>query len=367
MKLTVITKNLQQSLRMVEKTTGRQTHLPVLQGILFETENGRLKLTTTNLEIASVYRIGAKIEEEGKIVVPAKIISELINQIQIEKLNLISKNDTLFIELPNYKTKINCLSYKDFPLIPSVESKNIISVNSRLLKDGISRVLEAASNSESRPEISGIFMKSLEKKLVFAATDSFRLAESQIPGTGGSLITCIIPRFTASEATRLCSEVSEEINILVSENQIQFKSESGELISKLTEGRYPDYQKIIPQSFVSVNKYQTQNLIQTIKAVSIFTNNINEVTMKRTNKQTEFFTKNSDKGEINIAIEQEGKGEDFEMNLNCQYLLEGLKNINTQHSALYYVGERAPLVLKPAEREEGAYTYLVMPLKNKEN
>lgn len=364
MKLTVITKNLIKGLQSVERIVGKNLNLPILNTILFRTENGRLKLSSTNLEIGINYWIGGKVAEDGEICLPSKVVSDFISNITDEKIDLTSKNNILNISTDNYKTQIIGFNPKDFPIIPKIKGVANISVNSKVLKNTLVGVVDATSLSDSRPELSGVFCMFSENKGVFAATDSFRLAEKQIEITkGGQSASFILPRTTALEIIRVLYDLDEDINLIVSDNQIQFTGENFELISKLIDGRYPDYQKIVPNKYTSSVLFNKGDLEKSIRVSGIFSSNLNDIKIEVDNSKTKLMTKNTDRGELVSVIKSELLNSPFSISLNYNYLLDGLKNINSDKVFIGFTGDGGPLVLKP-EDKKSSYTYLVMPLRN---
>lgn len=364
MKLTVITKNLIKGLQSVERIVGKNLNLPILNTILFKTENGRLKLSSTNLEIGINYWIGGRVVEEGEICLPSKIISDFISNITDEKIDLTSKNNILNISTTNYKTQIIGFSPKDFPIIPKIKGSSSISVNSKVLKNTLIGIVDAVSLSDSRPELSGVFCMFYEGKGVFAATDSFRLAEKKIEiSQNNQNISFIIPRITTLEFIRALSDLDENITVLISENQIQLTGENFELISKLIDGRYPDYQKIVPNKYTSTALFNKEDLEKSIRVSGIFSSSLNDIKIEVDDGKAKLMTKNSDRGELVSVIKSELSNNPFSISLNYNYLLDGLKNINSNKVLMGFTGEGGPLVLRPEDKNNN-YTYLVMPLRN---
>src|SRR3989338_2813084 len=176
MKITVNQKNLKKALNLVEKIVSKNTSLPILNNILLKTENGRLKVSATNLEIGVNYIIGAKIEEVGQIAIPARIISDFIGNILDDKVSLTTKNNILNINSERYKTQILGFDAKDFPIIPKIKSKPLAVIPTKILKNSLMTVIDSVAISEPRPELAGGFMGFNKDKIVFAATDRFKVS-----------------------------------------------------------------------------------------------------------------------------------------------------------------------------------------------
>ncbi|MBI2676707.1 MAG: DNA polymerase III subunit beta [Candidatus Yanofskybacteria bacterium] len=356
-------KNLKRSLTLVERIVSRNLALPVLQNIVLKTENGRLKISSTNLEIGINSWIGAKIEEDGEIAVPAKIFSDFIDNIHDEKITINSKEHIISINSDNYKTKIIGFPTKDFPIIPRVKENGFIKVPSQEFLEILLTVIDSVSLSESRPELSGILINFSADKIEGAATDSFRLAEKVLNIKNNKAEQSIIlPRVTAQELIRILPGL-ENITISISDNQIFFVSEDLEIVSRLIDGSYPDYKKVIPERRISRVLVKKEEIEKSVRLAGIFSSHISDIKIKGESEGLRIAAKNTDKGEasswINSAIV---KDEPFEVMVNYRYLMDGLKVIPTDNVVLEFTGEGNPLIIRPEERKD--VTYLIMPLRN---
>ena len=340
--------------------------MPVLQNIVLKTENGRLKISSTNLEIGINCWVGAKIEEEGEVAVPAKVFSDFIDNIHDEKITINSKDHVISINSENYKTKIIGFSTKDFPIIPRVKEASFINVSSQDLLEILLTVIDSVSLSESRPELSGILINFSAGKIEGAATDSFRLSE-KILNTKNNMISggdqsIILPRLTAQELIRILPGV-DRISISVSDNQIFFVSDDLEIVSRLIEGSYPDYKKVIPEKYVSRVLVKKEEIEKSARLAGIFSSHISDIKIKGESEGLRIAAKNTDKGEASSWISGAViKNEPFEVMVNYRYLMDGLKIIPTDNVVLEFTGEGNPLIIRPEERKD--ITYLIMPLRN---
>ena len=360
--ITTNQKNLKEGLGVVEKIVSRNTALPILQNIVLKTENGRLKLSSTNLEIGINFWLGAKVEEEGEIAVPARIFSDFINNIRDEKITLKSKDNTLLASSNNYQTKIIGFSAKDFPIIPRTKEKPFNMVEAGNLFDLFNTVIDATALSDTRPELAGVFVNFLTETVEAAATDSFHLAEKVLNKKNQGLKSIIIPRQTAQELIRVLSDLSGDVSISISENQIFFSSPDWEVVSRLIDGRYPDYKKIIPEKWLARVLVNKKVLEENIRLASIFSSSIFDIKISAKEKGLKISAKNSDRGEISSFTEANLKNEPFELTVNYRYFLDGLKTIPTENVILEFTGEGNPLILRPEGRND--ITYLIMPLRN---
>ncbi len=364
--ITTSQKNLKAGLNIVEKIVSKNAALPILQNIILKTTKGRLCLSSTNLEIGINFWLGGKVEEEGEIAIPARIFSDFINNLKDGNLTLKSKGDVLLVNANNYQTKIIGFSAKDFPIIPKPKEAPFIALRAAELFELFNTVIDAVSISETRPELSGVLLNFSEKTTEAAATDGFHLAEKLIntknirqPADQKSVI---VPRYIAQELIRIFSNLEEEVFLSVSENQIFFTSPDLEIVSRLIDGRYPDYKKLIPEKWVSKVLVNKTELEKNIRLASIFSSSISDIKISAEEKNLKILAKNADRGEITSLIEANLKNEPFELSLNYRYFLDGLKVIPTENVILEFTGEGNPLILRPEGRSD--ITYIIMPLRS---
>ena len=348
---------------MVEKVVSKNTSLPILNNILLKTENGRLKVSATNLEIGVNYIIGAKIEEVGQIAVPARIISDFIGNIMDDKVSLTTRNNILSINSERYKTQILGFDAKDFPIIPKIKSKPLAVIPIKLLRTSFLTVLDSVAISETRPELAGVFMDFNNDKIVFAATDSFRLTEKRVDFKNIQKQSFILPRNTVVELIRVANELEGELAFNASDNQISFSNDDFEMVSRIVDGNYPDYKKVIPEKFISKVLVRKDELDKTIRLAGLFSSNISDIKISCAENKMTVLAKNSDKGEIETMIDSTLKNQPFEVSLNFHYLLDGLKILDTEKVVLEFTGQGSPLVIRPGDDRKDV-VYLIMPLRS---
>ena len=290
MLLTTLKENLKHGLMVVSHIAGKNINLPILSNIMVSVKKEGIKLITTNLEIGVTHTIRGKVDKEYDFTIDSKVFSDYINLLPNKKLNLIKEEGDLKIECENYKTKIKTQPSEDFPLIPKIDKNNKIIAKIKDLKKALSQVVFAVSNNESRLELSGVLFIFFKESLILAATDSYRLAERKLdikqekdPGTEQKVI---VPARTIQELIRIISGASElggeeqNVEIYISENQIQFVIDSTELISRIIEGQYPDYKQIIPESGKTVSLVDRLELIRAVKASALFSKTgINDINL----------------------------------------------------------------------------------------
>jgi DNA polymerase-3 subunit beta len=363
MKVSVSQENLKKALTLSERATSRTSTLPILNNILLKTENGRLKVSATNLEVGVHCVIGAKIERDGGVAVPAKTVSDFVSSSPPGNLTLSVNNNTLTLKSSSYQTTILGFDTTEYPIIPKIGGGVLGVVAPDELRAAFTSVVDATAVSENRPELSGVFMGFRKDGLTLAATDSFRLAERSIAAKNQKSETVIVPRMTAMEVLRMCDHVQGSVDVRVGENQIAFCGDDTEVISRLVEGRYPDYQKIIPEKTVSRVLVSRQELDHAVRLASVFSSNISDITLACKDKALRVSAKNSAKGDATVTVASNLKGEPFEVSVNHHYLGDGLKAVPGDEVVLEYTGAGNPFIIRMTD-EPKSTLYLVMPLRN---
>ncbi|MEK7659510.1 MAG: DNA polymerase III subunit beta [Patescibacteria group bacterium] len=365
MKFITTTKKIQQGLNIVKNITGKNLNLPILNTVLMTAKNNQVNLSTTNLELGINYYLNTPVEDEGRVAIPSKIITDFVSNIRDEKIEISLKDNILSIQSNNFKTKLICFDPKDFPLIPKLKKEPLIILSARVLKNALSSVFDSISLSQTRPELGGVFINLNKGKIYFVSTDSFRLTEKIISAPCQKNTSVIIPRNTAAELIRILSDYEKDVLVNIEENQIQFSSDDFDIISRLIDGRYPDYQKVIPLKSISQALFKKEDLQNNIRLAGLFSSNINDIGLRIDKKEAVVFSKNSDRGEFNSRIKSNSSiqiEEPLEVLMNYNYLADGLKNIPSDDILFEYTGEGAPIILKPKDSELN-FTYLIMPLK----
>jgi len=371
MKLTCTQENLSKGLTVVGKSIGKDSTLPVLSNVLLTTDNKRLKLSTTNLEIGTSCLIGAKVEKEGKITVPAQLLSNYINNLPAEQINIEAKGTDLKISSGSYNANIKGIDSQEFPLIPKIEEKPFAKVSGKDLKTALSQIIFASANDESRPEIAGVYLKTDKSKIRLAATDSYRLAEKVVEVTAGAEeeVEMIVPISAMLELNRILSEQDEAVEIASSDNQVRFSFGDVELVSRLVEGQYPEYQRIIPKELETKAQVSNKELSTALRTSSFFSQkDVAEVVVKTKASQgvVEIIAESGEVGKNVTKVKAEKiEGGDREISFNPQYLLDCLLNIGTDKVSLMITADEKVGALKPIGAGEQDYVYIIMPIVKK--
>lgn len=349
------------------RASGDHPTLSILKNILIEAGKDKIKITGTNLEIGVQFNVPGKVVKEGSITVPASILSQLINTLTQDRLTVSLNGTVLEIGTDSYNAKIQGVSAEEFPLIPKIQLKHeTLEIAGDVLKDALNKVLSASQYSDLRPELNSVFMQFNTDKLVFTATDSFRLAEktlneSEFTTDSEKEFRALIPLKTAQEVVRLIKN-SNPVKILKDENQLQFIVGEAELISRLVEGNFPDYQAIVPRETAAEISLDRAEFMDAVKLTSVFGSAVPEITIRpaEKGKGLEIFARDEKLGENKYSLPAKVKGDWTELNFNWRYVLDGLKSLEGKEVVLGLSEENRPALLKGAGDE--SYFYIVMPI-----
>lgn len=359
-------KDFLHALNIVGKAISPNNTLPVLNNISIKAEGKKLIFTATNLEIAIKFAISADIRNEGAITVPAKLITSYISLLPNEKIEAtLMEGLTLSLKSSSSQTKIKGISFDEFPLIPQVEKDSSFKISTEQLDISVSQVVIAASLNTSRPVLTGVYFKAEKSVLKVVATDSYRLAEKTISVAGKDLsLEFLVPSRTIQELIKITNKNEEkETEISVSKNQVLFQVGNIELTSRLIEGKFPDYERIIPTSTKTKTEVSTEALSMVVKRVGLFAredNNSVKIAVTNDGKMsvsTDETRVGEEKAEVNIKIE----GENNKISLNAQYLLDVLMCIGDDKVYFEITDKLSPALIKPCKND--GYVYIIMPLK----
>lgn len=368
MKVTILKENLSKGLNVVGRVVTSRGSLEVLNNILIKTVKGRVCLSATNLEVGINYMVGAKVESEGAITIPARLFTEFINSLPSEKVTLDLDGDTLNCKTDGYKSSIKGISADEFPLIPEIKNKKTFSISGSKFRDAISLVSFAAATDDSRPVLSGVYMKIENSKVILAATDSYRLAENviNINGEKGKKEEIIIPAKTLIELSRILGELKDDtdVSVYISDNQILFEANGLDLISRLIEGQFPNYKQIIPENTETVSCLEKNEFANAVKVASLFAKeNANSIKVAVKSKgRVEVISQASQIGDNTATLKAEVKGKDGEASFNGKYITDALSVIKDSDIELGISGKLNPGVIKSTKNKD--YTYIIMPLRN---
>lgn len=363
MKIECKIEDIKNKISQVEKITGKNLTLPILNSILLIASGKSLKLRSTNLSLGIEVEIFAKVEKEGIVAVSGSVLNGIFSNVyQNENVFLESIDGNLLIKTKKSKIKLKGQLCDDFPTIPKVTGTNF-EIDSKKLVDGIKSVYYSSSPSDIKPEISSVFIYTNEDNLVFVSTDSFRLAEKKIKIKGFPEIQGIlIPFKNISEILRVFGETNSVVKVCFNKNQISFSSDDVYLTSRVIDGVFPDYRQIIPKNSSTNAVLLKQDLLNALKLSNIFGDKFNQVNMRIVPKDKifELSSINNDIGENKTYLDAAITGEDIELGFNYKYFLDCFQSITTDSMSIKLSGASSPLVISPVS--DTSFTYLIMPM-----
>ena len=374
MKTGILKENFKQALNVVEKAAAKSATLPILGAIAIVAKKNTLELSATDLEIGIRYKLLAKTEEHGGVVVPSRLFSQLIGVLSEQEINLTTSEGELVVKSKEQETSIKTLPLEEFPIIPSLQGEEqVIEIETKTFCGGLAQVVGMCGQNQTKPEISGVLLQLKTNNIKLVATDSFRLAEKTLVFDGPQHVeaSLILPQKTAKELISIFGDLPGTIKLYVSSTQALFdysgKDVAGQptlqIVSRLIEGEYPQYQDIIPKDFIAKVQVGRQELISRFKAASVFSGKMQDVKIVPDPKKKglEISSQAADIGRHSSFLSAEVTGERLEISFNWRFLLEGLSNMKAEEVEIGFGGEDAPVVIRPLNKEN--YLYVVMPVK----
>jgi len=364
MKATVLQANFAHALNLISRIVSTRTTLPVLGNILIDANKGKLVFSATDLEIAVSAESAGKVDEEGKITIPARLLIDFVVNNNDENISLSLKDLSLALKSTKYQANIKGISSEEFPTIPVPPKEKFCSLKSEDLLDALRKVVMATANDETRPVLAGVYMKFDGKFLTMAATDSYRLAEKKLEISEVSeKKDIIIPARAMNELLRiLSSEKSESVDMIVDENQVFFLIGSVQIVSRLIEGSFPPYEQIIPKEEKISVKCNLAETLSALKMSAIFAKDIaNNIRFKISKDSLHISSTAKEIGDTTSEVKASVKGEGIEIAFNARYLLDVLNILPGDEVVMTFNDDASPCVIRT--EKDKSYTYLVMPLK----
>ncbi|MES2213833.1 MAG: DNA polymerase III subunit beta [Patescibacteria group bacterium] len=364
MKIECIKEKLSDSVSKAEKIAGKNPTLPVLAGLYLKTEGNSLSIRATNLDLGLATSVSAKILEEGEAVVPAQILSQLLNSLPKEKtITLSLEGQVLKVKTGSTEALIKTLPTEDFPIIPQIKDDEGFSMPAKDLVLGLRSVVYAAAQGSMKPELSSVCVAYEGNELVFAATDSFRLAEKRIKVKNIPHFKYIlIPQKNASEIVRIFDAIDDDLSVSIKDNMAAFEGGGVYLTSRIIDGVFPDYKQIIPKETTSKAVVLKQDLATSLKTALIFSDTFNQLHLSLSPKQKTFEieSKNSSVGENKYALPAAIEGEDLEINVNHKYFTDCFQSIPSDTINIKFNGQARPILLEGVG--DKSFMYIVMPM-----
>lgn len=374
MRLVCTQRALAEGLAIVERAVPSKSPLPVLSNVLLATDEGRLKLVANNLEMAITAWIGAEIADEGTVTLPARLLSDFVSSLMGGDIQMALKpgTKTMNLKCGRYEANINGIDAEDFPAVPSVGEGPRCEIAARILRTAISQAAFAAATDETRPVLSGVLVTLQGEELTLAAADGFRLAVRTVPLATplAEKLAMLVPARTLLELGRILPDSEDAVVIAATpnQNQVMFQVPNILVVSRLIEGQFPDYQRIIPQNYQTRVVLPVAEFLQAAKTAAVFSrdnSNIVRLAIKpsgeelapgRVDVQATSAEMGDNVGQLDGSVE----GEETQIAFNVRYLRDALEAVSSGEVALEITGPTSPGLLKPVSGS--GHLHVIMPM-----
>jgi DNA polymerase III subunit beta len=367
MQVKVLQENLSKSLLVASRFASSKVQLPVLANILLSAQNNKLLISATNLEMSVCITVGAKVEEDGKITVPAKVLTDLITNLSSGQVEIKAEKERLVIKAGGFSSVVSGMNASDFPAVPQALAKSKVKMSAGDFSDALSKVLFAVSVDETRPVLTGVLLVFSGSNLILVSTDGFRLShkklnlDSKLDG-----VNIILPKGVLSEILKLAGDIDDlEVSIQKDEGQVVFGVGGIVLTSRIIEGSFPDYEKIVPkESLISLNLDKT-DLLRAVKLASVFARDAANVIKFKLGKNSlsvtaESSQSGSEESEVEVKIDGE-VGKDLVFAFNYRFIEEFLGVCEGESIDIKLTSPDSPALFLDAKDKD--YFHIIMPVK----
>jgi len=363
MKIEVLQEQLLVGLGIVSRAVATRAQLPVLSHILIEAKSEGLVLSATDLEIGIKVKVSAKVIEEGRVAVPAKMFGEFLSSLNPGKVELKLEKETLILSAPGYSGKFQTIGAEEFPAIAELTKEaEICTLDSSTLAKAVERVVFASAKDSLRPVLTGVLFEFGKKKIRLVATDGFRLAVEELATESkAEPVNLLVPSRVVMEVVRLATEGKISVGHLSATNQIYFMIGEIQVVSQLLSGNFPDYGKILPKEFSTEVSVSKDELLQAIKATHIFArDNSNMVKWQVEEGKLILLSSSPERGDCRVEIPISLTGDPLEIIFNAKYVLDYLSIVEGETLWVGMGTKLSPGMIKDLKRESGQY--VVMPI-----
>ena len=373
MKVTVLQENLAQGINIVSRAVSPRSTLPVLANVLAATDDGRLRLSATNLELGITCWIGAKIEREGSTTIPARTFSDLVGTLPKDRveMDLTERTQSLHVKCGTSNTDIKCIDAQEFPPMPALDASDGIQMNVSDLKEMIQQVVFSASTDEARPVLTGVLVEVEGNKITFASADGFRLSirSSELSSAVATPFSVIIPARALSELARVASDGNQMVTMLLppGRGQVVFRMKDMEVVSQLIDGNFPDFRQVIPRNYETRSVMSTEAFLKACKQAEIFareSSHIARVSITPGNDlqpgTVEIFAQSEETGQNETVVDATIEGPSLLIAFNVRFMRDVLDVIKTPNVALETSTSASPGVIRPLGETD--FLHVIMPM-----
>lgn len=345
---------------------GSRTTLPILNNVLIKALDGKVKLVTTNLDMAIVSYLGVANSKDGEITVPARLLADFVSNLPKGEIKLTASDSKLTVASGKYKSSFNGAPAEDFPELPDINDTEavIYRMSIEAFKTGINEVKIACSSDTTRPSLTGVYFNTFEGSLYIAATDGYRLAERMFIEKVESDVKAIVPAGCLTDVLGAMSDNMNEIEIVFDNSQVRFRLGEIEITSKLIDGSFPDYRRLIPETIGSNIKMSKSELLRIVKLAALFSRGVGGSIICEAKSETQTFAVSSvanefgeNASELETEVVNDGK-----VILNSRYLIDVINVIEEDNLSFGISGKLAPVVIR--NEKSNNYTHIIMPLKS---
>ena len=369
MKLSVMQENLARGLQVVTRAVSTRSTLPVLNNVLLRTEDGGLKLTATNLEIGMTYWVPGKVDTAGSVTVPARLLTDIVAGLPAnERVDLeLQAQETLHIQAGRFETRVKGIDAEEFPAIPTSGERPTTRVPQNVLRQALGEVTFAAAVDEARPILTGVLARFEGNKLTLAAADNYRIAVKTLTVLDPvDETSVVVPARSFHELSRVLSDIADPVDIVLSpsRNQILFHIEGFDLVSRLIDGQFPNYQQVLPKSFTTKATVDRDQLLAAVRLASLIASSSANIVKLHVGKDAEIGVSVSaaaDVGDNKSDVEANVEGDGTTIAFNARYLVDVLANVAADQFSIELNGPLSPSVFRPVGDEH--YVHVVMPVK----
>lgn len=369
MKLSVMQENLARGLSVVSRAVSSRSALPVLSNVLLRTEDAGLKLTATNLEVGITSWVPGKIDVEGALTVPARLLTDVVTGLPPgERVELTVEGGTsLHVKAGRYQTHLRGIDAEEFPVIPSAGDRPTTRLEQRALRRALSEVAFAAATDEARPILTGVLTRITGDQLTLAAADNYRIAVKVLKVlTPIEETTFVVPARSYLELMRILNDSEEPVDVMLAQakSQVIFSVEGTELVSRLIDGQFPNYQQVLPTSHASRAVVEREDLLKAVRLSAFIASSAANVVKLRVGEEGSdsiTIAAAADVGDAEGQVEATLEGDSVTIAFNARYLTEALQNLSGDQLALEFSGPLSPGVLKPTDDPD--YVHVIMPVR----
>lgn len=365
MKVTVLQEHLMKALTRTGRIVSPKSPLPIAQHVLVEAKEGRLKLAVTNLETTEVVGVGAKVTAEGGICVPSRLLSELVATLPADSVELVVKEGVLAVSCGKFRATLPGMETREFPPIPAVAGASTITLEKSVILGALAQVLFSAATDEGRPLLTGIRFTTRGDETLVAATDGYRLSVKHLPLAPDGGLDLVVPARALAEVVKVSGEekdVAEVVLLRSSDNQLAFVVGDTEIFTRLIDGEYPNFEKIIPATHLTELRVDREQLSRAVKSVAIFARDSANIIKLHVEGQTIVVSANTPQvGENTVEVEATVSGDGGDIAFNSRFLTEFLSTMTAEEIVFRMGGSLNPGVFMIGGDE--TFLHIIMPVR----